>query len=208
VRLGLENRREVAMMVVLFLAAGASVYYTFFREAPKAEVAVRPRTAGGAKAPARRVTAGKVRRGFFQVDTQTLDPTLRLDWLKLSEGRTFAGGKRNLFGATADDAEVEPPCHGTIDPKTRTCVEATTTTSEPPKPPIYVPPPINLRFFGFASRPGEPRRIFLAQGEDVFVASEGEIVARRYRVVKINAGSVEIEDVLNNNRQTIPLSQG
>jgi len=41
----------------------------------------------------------------------------------------------------------------------------------------------------------------------VFIALEGQIVDRRYKVVHINPASVEIEDVLNNNRQTIPLTQ-
>jgi hypothetical protein len=50
--------------------------------------------------------------------------------------------------------------------------------------------------------------VFLSQGEDVFVASEGDIVDRRYRVLRISATSVEIEDILNNNRQSIPLTQG
>ena len=70
------------------------------------------------------------------------------------------------------------------------------------------PPPINLKFFGFANKPGEPKRIFLSQGEDVFIAGEGDIVDRRYRILHISPVSVEVEDVLNNNRQTIPLTQG
>ncbi|HXY02772.1 MAG TPA: hypothetical protein VEI49_04300, partial [Terriglobales bacterium] len=70
------------------------------------------------------------------------------------------------------------------------------------------PPPINLKFYGFASGPGEPKKVFLSQGEDVFIAGEGEIVDRRYKVLHINPMSVEIEDVLNNNRQSIPLTQG
>jgi hypothetical protein len=45
------------------------------------------------------------------------------------------------------------------------------------------------------------------QNNDVFVAGEGDIVNRRYKVLKINQNSVEIEDVLNNNRQSIPLTQ-
>ncbi len=74
-----------------------------------------------------------------------------------------------------------------------------------PPPP---PPPIPLKFYGFASKPGEPKKIFLSSGEDVFIAAEGEIVNRRYRVLHIGVNSVEIEDVLQNNRQTIPLTQG
>ena len=65
-----------------------------------------------------------------------------------------------------------------------------------------------LKFFGFASKPGEPKRIFLSQGEDVFIAAEGDIVNRRYKVVRISPNAVDIEDVLYNNRQSIPLTQG
>ena len=83
--------------------------------------------------------------------------------------------------------------------------QAVVPTGPPPPPP---PPPINLKFFGFASKPGEPKRIFLSQGEDVFIAGEGDIVDRRYRILHITPSSVEVEDVLNNNRQSIPLTQG
>ena len=80
--------------------------------------------------------------------------------------------------------------------------------SRPQLPVIQPPPPINLKFFGFASKPGEAKRIFLSQGEDVFIAGEGDIVNRRYRVLHISPAAVDIEDVLNNNRQSIPLTQG
>jgi hypothetical protein len=65
-----------------------------------------------------------------------------------------------------------------------------------------------LKFYGFASKPGEAKRIFLSQGEDLFIAAEGDIVDRRYRVLRISPVSVEVEDVLNNNRQSLPLAQG
>jgi hypothetical protein len=45
------------------------------------------------------------------------------------------------------------------------------------------------------------------QNGDIFVAKEGEIVNRRYKVVRINPTSIEVEDMLNNNRQSIPLQQ-
>ena len=62
--------------------------------------------------------------------------------------------------------------------------------------------------FRFANRPGETKKVFLSQGEDVFVAGEGDIVDRRYRVLHISPTSVDVEDVLNNNRQSLPLTQG
>jgi hypothetical protein len=82
----------------------------------------------------------------------------------------------------------------------------TTPIYVPPPPPP--PPPIPLKFFGFASKPGEPKKIFLSQNEDVWVAGEGEIVNRRYKVVHISANSVDIQDVVNSGPpQTIPLTQ-
>ena len=77
-----------------------------------------------------------------------------------------------------------------------------------PQPPAA--PPIPLKFFGFANKPGEPRKIFLssATGEDVWVAGEGEIVDRRYKVVRISPNSVEMQDVVSSGpAQMIPLTQ-
>ena len=52
------------------------------------------------------------------------------------------------------------------------------------------------------------KKVMLVQGDEVFVATEGQVVDRHYRIVKINPNSVEIEDLLNSNRQTIPLTAG
>lgn len=123
-----------------------------------------------------------------------LDPTLRTDLLKDEEGTKYESKGRNIFLLQAELPKAVAPV-----------------VQKPPEqifqgPPP--PPPINVKFFGFANRPGEAKRIFLSSGEDIWVAKEGDIVNRRYKVVKINANSVEIEDVLSNNRQSIPLGQG
>jgi hypothetical protein len=71
------------------------------------------------------------------------------------------------------------------------------------------PPPIPLKFYGFANRIDGNKRIFLSKGEDIFVAKEGDIVDRRYKVVHIGTNSVEVQDVLTNYpSQTLPLSLG
>jgi hypothetical protein len=126
-----------------------------------------------------------------------LDPTLDLDLLRQNEQIKYAGTARNIFMA---GSMPTPLGDGTDRHKKK---------PEPPPPPQPVPPPpINLKFFGFASKAGEPKRIFLSSGEDIFIASEGDIVNRRYRVLHISPAAVDIEDVLNNNRQSIPLTQG
>ena len=77
----------------------------------------------------------------------------------------------------------------------------------PPPPPQNIPPPIPLKFYGFASQNGGQKKVFLAENDDIFIAAEGDIVDRRYKVIHIYPMAVEIEDVLNNNRQQIPLTQ-
>ncbi len=76
-------------------------------------------------------------------------------------------------------------------------------------PPIPVAPPIPLKFYGFANQPGEPKKVFLSQGEELWVAGEGEIVNRRYKVIRITPTYVEMQDVVNSGpSQNIPLTAG
>ena len=65
---------------------------------------------------------------------------------------------------------------------------------------------MNLKFYGFSCRMGEPKRIFLNEGDDIFVAIQGDVINRKYKIVQITNNSVLVEDLLNNNRQTIPLT--
>ncbi len=138
----------------------------------------------------------KARGGRQQNATQSLDPTLRTDVLKISEDTKYEGTGRNIFRVFVEIPKVVTP---PVQPNK-------VADSGPPPPPP--PPPINLKFYGFATPTGESKRIFLAQGEDIFVAKEGDIVDRRYKVVRISQSAVEILDVLSNNRQSIPLTQG
>jgi len=155
--------------------------------------------------PARRVAGRRGSRGSVEKTsgpvTPSLDPRLRLAQLKETEETNYDGKGRNIFMSTEEPLAKIPEPQGTG-------------FKQPDKQPVAVviptpnvPPPINLKFFGFASGP-DHKRVFLAQGDDVFVAGEGEIVQRRYKIVKINANNIEVLDVLSNNRQTIPLTAG
>jgi hypothetical protein len=204
---GFDNPRKIGIMVVLMLVA---IYMgaRSFSSAPTVPVAPQTKADAAAKQKVRTERRGgkPIYGDIEKVDP--LNPTLRFDWLKNSEDREYAGAKRNIFGAEPEPTPEKEPtvAKGPTCPGNPGC---------PPPPPVCPgpdprcpPPPINLKFYGFASKPGEPKRVFLSSGDDVFVAAEGEVVNRRYKVVKISNTGVEIEDVLNNNKQTIPLSQG
>ncbi|HYE24330.1 MAG TPA: hypothetical protein VEG32_03940 [Clostridia bacterium] len=185
-KVGTENRVELILAVVLGAVALLLVGRWMFSSdtpAPAAtSTAAQPAQARGTK-----------------VLANTLDPTLRLDLLSATEALTYEGKGRNIFISRAEDIPrpVAPPIRIARKPEPEPIPQG------PPPP-----PPIDLKFFGFASRPGEQPRVFLSQGESVFIAREGDIVNRRYRVLRIGPNAVEIEDVLNSNRQSIPLTQG
>jgi hypothetical protein len=201
-KLGAENRTTAIVAIALMVIAAFMIVRVWSGGGQPAAAAnptaVQPEVAA-APVPARgrRVTRGGAARNAPSGSAVTLDPRLRLDLLKLSEETEYKGAGRNIFRA---EAEIPKPVESPIK-------KAETPLTPPPTGPPP-PPPINLKFVGFASGTGEPTKVFLTQGDDIFVAAEGEIVNRRYRVLRINPNSVEIEDVLSNNRQTIPLSAG
>jgi hypothetical protein len=128
-------------------------------------------------------------------DNGTLDPRLRLDILAASQSKKYEAGGRNIFRMEEKPiVQVAANVRGPMGPDPL--------PTPPPPPP---PPPIPLKFYGFASKPTEPKKIFLFDEGEVFVARQGDIVERKYKVIQINNTSVVIEDVLNNNKQTIPL---
>jgi hypothetical protein len=207
VQLGLENKKKTLWAVALGVVAVLVFAYEvlpFFTgsstpnssaqaAAPTLTHTAPPRAAGGKAA----LKLGKKPR------VDSLDPTLRFDLLATSEKTQYEGNGRNIFVSQAEDVKIETP-------------KGTGATDHGPEtPPPYVTPtpppapPIPLKFYGFASSPGEPKRVFLKMGEDVFVAGEGEIVNRRYKVMRISNNSVEIQDmVYSGPPQNIPLTQG
>ena len=198
-KVGAENRNKLIAAVVLGIVAVIMVVRfipTVAGSTPAPEV--RATTPVAAPKPTtvrnKKLKAGPT-KGTAAAE-EPLDPSLRFDWLKASEETVYAGSGRNIFRAQAD---IPKPIVQRKKPEP-------VVQQGPPLPPP--PPPINLKFFGFANKPGEPKKVFLSQGEDIFIAGEGEIVDRRYKVLRITPTSVEIEDVLNSNRQMIPLTQG
>jgi hypothetical protein len=195
-KLGAENRTQVIILAVLGGVALLSLAYQFW---PSSEVTASPTQVAStttARPATRRTASGKI----VPIIEPRLDPTLDLNLLTQSEEIKYSGNGRNIFVAGSMPTIEKPKKSGATDHDKQAELHY-----PPPPPP---PPPITLRFFGFASKPGEAKRIFLSQGEDVFIAGEGDIVDRRYRVLHITNTSVEMEDVINNNRQSIPLTPG
>ncbi len=141
-----------------------------------------------------------------RIDTRKVDPTLRLDLLAKVQNTDNTGPGRNVFQFGQPPLPPEPK----VVPKPA----ATAAVSLPPTPPPTAPPgpppppPITLRYYGFSSVPGSAAKTaFFLDGEDILVAKEGETVKRRYRVVRIGATSVVMEDTESKRQQTLPLAE-
>ena len=188
-KIGAENKNQLRIMIVLLAILLLVGIYNFVDFGTSSAAAPATSTQGAQSAK---------KTGTAPIVDNTLDPRLHVPELAASQNVKYEAGGRNIFkmeevkipamqGSARQIAEMGPPA-----PPTPT-----------PTPP---PPPIPLKFYGFASKPTEPKRIFLDDEGEIFVARQGDIVERKYKVVQINNTSVVIEDVLYNNRQTIQLT--
>jgi hypothetical protein len=188
VNIGAENKKQVRWMIALLVIALLVGIYNFVDFGTSSANSPSPASTSAGnqqKKPALAETA----------DNGTLDPRLRLDILAASQSKKYEAGGRNIFRMEEKPiVQVAANVRGPMGPDPL--------PTPPPPPP---PPPIPLKFYGFASKPTEPKKIFLFDEGEVFVARQGDIVERKYKVIQINNTSVIIEDVLTSNKQTIPL---
>lgn len=129
-----------------------------------------------------------------------LDPTLRMGPMLVTESLVYSGTGRNIFSGTSAPVGLPRPIASARPPKVMAQAPVYTGPVGPPPP-----PPIDLKFFGTATTAAGGRQAFLLRGEDVFLASPGDVVQRRYKIVSIAANSMVVEDMVNSNRQTLPL---
>ncbi len=119
------------------------------------------------------------------------DPRLRLDLLQKPPQRVSVG--RNIFEYRA---RAEPVAS----------TPAATTAAALPAPPAR--PPAPLRFYGFAEDGlSGGKRAFVTDGEEIYIVSEGDVIARRYRIARVAAANIEVEDLVSGHRWVIPLEQ-
>jgi hypothetical protein len=141
------------------------------------------------------------------VDTSSIDPTLHLDELAKLKSVPVDAGTRSLFEIAAAPVAVS----AIKEPAKIAIVHPFVGPQQPPPvvaPPEPKAPPIPLKFYGFVNKTkvGDKRAFFL-DGEDIVIAAEGEMIKKRYKIVRIGINSAVVEDTQfkSNNQQTLPL---
>ena len=193
-KLGTENKTKTAIAAFLLVVASYLLYSWLSGSDDATAAPAGKSAASGAELSATKPPGKPSAKAKGPVLlAQSLDPTLRADLLKSSEDVTYQGSGRDIFSSQAPPPPIPTPTEPVI--------------KQGPPPPLP-PPPIPLKFYGFSSNKTGPRQVFLSKGDDIFIAKEGQIIDRRYKIIKIGPNSIEVEDVLNNNRQTLPLTAG
>jgi hypothetical protein len=189
---------------------------------PPVDATLRPATSTPAVQRASTVTRGATTRVMQEFrpslkpkkpedrpDPATVDPTLLLGILAKLNKIEVQGMHRSIF----DFGTPPPP---PVDPKVLAKVKVPdpvvppanpqATSAMPPTPPP--PPPIPFKFYGYVNAANQgARRAFFLDGDDIHVVTEGDLVNKRYRIVRIGVNSVVVEDTDNKNQQTVPLIQ-
>jgi hypothetical protein len=160
----------------------------------------------------------KPKRPEDRPDPLTVDPAVRLDLLAKLQKVTVEGVHRSIFEfgtapppKPAASAAKKPAVPSPI-------IDLAKAKEEAAKPPAPPPPPkIPLKFYGFTTAQMQqgPKRAFFVEGDcsgsaldcSVHVVTEGDVVKRQYRIVRIGVNSVVVEDIDHKNQQTLPLEE-
>ena len=173
--------------------------------ASKHESAISTLTKGDATAAS---SATARQHGRNLTGALSIDPVLRLDLLAKLQNVKYEGSDRNIFQFyTPPPPPLPTPVVSPIKPSSTSA----TTSAPPPTQPVQTTIP--LKYYGVVTTVGaQSRKACLQDGEDIFVAAEGELVKKRYRVLHINdlgtEHNVELEDTQTKVKAKIPLQEG
>ena len=197
--LGTSNHRQTITAVVLGVFALAACLYIY------EEIFA----TGGSSAPAPAATSARPRTSTAPdnqhaarpvANTGTLDPTLHMQPMLVSEAVTYSGVGRNIFSA-----QSAPPPIAAIPKAVAPPRPAAPLPCPPNCPPPPPPPPIELKYFGIETDAKGVHQACLLHNDTVYLASPGDVVMRRYKVLSIEPRSIRVQDLQNNNTQTLPL---
>ena len=141
-----------------------------------------------------------------EISFRDIDPSIHLEKLEDFDPGTPLNA-RNMFSTEAVHERAVSARNSK--PGSAGSAASLTPGNQPSPPTRPAPPPmviINLKFFGTKtdlSRKG--RQGFFADGDEVYLASEGDLVANRYRILRIGDTSAEIEELSSKTRRQITL---
>jgi hypothetical protein len=210
-QMGNTSKGKLALVGALIVIAVGGVGYEVYNQflsTPSAP-AVKP-AATNAK-PAAATGAATARQGTqkpsaggneaTKLSNPGIDPTIHFGLLAQSESVEYAGTGRNIF--SADSAPVIPK---NIAPARPGSGQASVTPPTPVVQEAPKPPAIDLKYFGYSEGKDKAMVAFFVHGDDIFMATTGQIVEHRYKIGAIRPTTADVTDMNYNNTQPINLS--
>ncbi len=196
-----QDRQKFRILIVLLVVLGMTVVLGYRMNQPSTTAAVQvseAKTSANPPAPT--------------------DARIRLDLIDKPEGSAEEIGRKNVFQYQRPPAPPRPSAPaGPRGSASTTPVPSPVPPAAglPPssvRPPVVAappgPPPIPLKYQGYAveNLPGGQITAFLTDDASRhYNVTRGEILMGRYRVNQLSTGSIEVEDLETNRRQTLPL---
>jgi hypothetical protein len=129
----------------------------------------------------------------------------RIDLARLGQQRSDTQvGRRDLFEyGTVRGKDSEPSPEAVFTPPPTL---PPTPVPGPPAPVVPRLPPLNVKYVGSLERqPGLRVAVLLTDRNEILTGQAGEVVANRYRIVKIGFESVDLQEVGTGETRRIPL---
>jgi hypothetical protein len=132
---------------------------------------------------------------------QVPNPHIRMEQIERARNAEYRGSGRNPFSAVQ-----APPPRATNPEKKIENYGPQPKPPDPPLPPLTLPP--NVKFYGFGTVPnGTSRRAFFHDGDDVQILGEGDVLLKRFRIIRIGNASLEFEEISTGRIGTAPLEE-
>src|SRR5487761_986110 len=175
---GTQDRKKIIILAALLAVAGVLLWRQFASSGPGAAPVGPAADAVDASLP----------------NLARLETRLRLGRIERLRQIRYKGSRRDLFVAGPNAmTRLADARHAAAPPPT-----------PPPPPRPSGPPPIPMKFYGYARRAGVPQRVFLQYGDKVFIVHVGESIAGRFQIISITPTSVEVRDLTSQQTQFLP----
>ena len=121
-------------------------------------------------------------------DLARYNSVVNLETLKELDARPLSGLDRNPFDFVAPPAPMVKPGQAAAAP--------------PVAPPP--PPPVLLKPMGYNEMPGGGKAALTTLDDQVYVVHEGDVVAARYKILKITPTTLTVEDATSHQTVDLP----
>jgi hypothetical protein len=151
-------------------------------------------------------------------DVLTIDPTIRFDLLAKVMKVPPAGGERDLFQISKAPPVKQVAELGKNEPVVHPYVFVGPRLPQKPGPPPPPPPPaplvIPFKFYGTSAVHPDGKRTayFIIPGsspdtDEIFMADEGDVVKKRYRIIQIAVDRVVVEDITDKRKAPLNMEK-